>query len=87
MRLSKVQRQIHQAKVIKERRKYSVHTYCNGKSTARDGTEQVNVYSLALQSYPQLSILPWIGLLLPGADLSYLPIEMLIFLLLLPELP
>lgn len=81
MRLSKVQRQIHQAKVIKERRKCTVHMYRNGKSTERDGTEKANVYSLALQ----LSILPCIGSLLPGADCSYLPIEMLIFLLLLPE--
>lgn len=88
MRLSKVQRQIQQAKVIKERRKYVVHAYCNGKSTKREGTEKVNVYSLsALQSHSQVRILLCIGSLPPGVDLSHLPAEMLLFILLLPELP
>lgn len=44
MRLSKGQRQIRQAKVIKDRRKYAVHTYFNGKSTIKDMAQKRSMF-------------------------------------------
>lgn len=40
-------------------KKYSIHTYCKGKTTERDGTEKGNIHSLsALEAHPHICILP-----------------------------
>lgn len=60
---------------------------CKGKSMESDGTGKGKVYLLStLESPSRIRICFCIGLLLPAADLSHLPAEMRIYLLLSPKL-